>query len=118
MPVCAIRPNSYASAGYLILQSIPLLFFPRILLLLSTPRGAVGQAGGEDADASATSRLGPTLTPIEQFTSFSWGLSMITLALTTIIQVSWNKVICFNRGPPAYPPLCTHRLLDRPVPSP
>lgn len=87
MPVCAIRPNSYASAGYLILQSIPLLFFPRILLLLSTPRGAVGQAGGEDADASATSRLGPTLTPIEQFTSFSWGLSMITLALTTIIQV-------------------------------
>ncbi|CAO1624701.1 unnamed protein product [Parajaminaea phylloscopi] len=78
---------AYASAGYMTLLSIPLLAFPRILLLLSTPRGAVGQATGDgEQAASAVSMLGPTLTPIEQFTSFSWGISMITLALITIVQ--------------------------------
>lgn len=80
---------AYASAGYMVLLSIPLLAFPRILLLLSAPRGAVGQATGDGEDgASIVSKLGPSLTPIEQFTSFAWGFSMIILAFITIVQVS------------------------------
>lgn len=100
---------AYASSAYLFLQSVPLLAFPRILLLLSTPRGAVGQATGDGQDgASAVSKLGPTLTPIEQFTSFAWGLAMITLALISIVQVSiLNEISIETRQLLTYRPTIT-----------
>lgn len=98
---------AYAASGYLFLLSFPLLAFPRVLLLLSTPRGAAGQAvapppggaaaapgaGGPDAAQNVgVSALGPELTPIERFASYAWGMSMISLALMTVVQVSTHSV--------------------------
>lgn len=81
---------AYASAAYLFSLSLPLLLFPRVLLLLSTPRGAAGQATNEAGNAAqnSVSALGPELTPIERFASYAWGMTMITLAVTAIVQVS------------------------------
>lgn len=83
---------AYASASYLFLLSLPLLLFPRILLLISTPRGAAGQAGDTpDQGASAgagVSALGPELTPIERQLAYAWGLAQITLGLISLVLVS------------------------------
>lgn len=85
---------AYASAAYLTLLSIPLLSFPRVLLLLSTPRGAAGQAqAGQPTDGGAAqsqgvSALGPELTPIERFASYAWGSAMLSLSALALVQVS------------------------------
>ena len=77
---------------------MPLLLFPRVLLLLSTPRGAAGQApaaqdpsqaAGAGAGAPASqgvSALGPELTPIERFASYGWAMAMISLSLMVLTQ--------------------------------
>lgn len=87
-------PHLYAaaSATYLTLLSIPLLAFPRVLLLLSTPRGAAGQAqSAQAADGGAAagqgvSALGPELTPIERFASYAWGSAMLALSALALVQ--------------------------------
>ncbi|CAO1621885.1 unnamed protein product [Sympodiomycopsis kandeliae] len=83
---------AYASAAYLTLLSVPLLAFPRVLLLLSTPRGAAGQAqaagaaDGGAAQSQGVSALGPELTPIERFASYSWGTAMLGLSALALVQ--------------------------------
>ena len=94
---------AYASSIYLTLLSMPLLLFPRVLLLLSTPRGAAGQAPAAQAPAAqdpsqaagagagapasqGVSALGPELTPIERFASYGWAMAMISLSLMVLTQ--------------------------------
>ncbi|EST08434.1 hypothetical protein PSEUBRA_001847 [Kalmanozyma brasiliensis GHG001] len=75
---------AYASSLYLILLSLPLLLFPRLLLLLSTPRGAVGQPSSSN-DGNAISAIGPELTPLERYGSHSNAISMLAMAALILI---------------------------------
>lgn len=88
---------AYAASAFLISLSVPLLLFPRLLLLLSTPRGAVGQAAQSQTDQSAVSAIGPQLTPLEYYGSYTNAISMITisaliLVLSGAIPVSTSPV--------------------------
>ncbi|ETS61716.1 hypothetical protein PaG_04219 [Moesziomyces aphidis] len=75
---------AYAASAFLITLSLPLLLFPRMLLLLSTPRGAVGQAAS-DADRSAVSAIGPELTPLERYASHTNALGMLAIAALILV---------------------------------
>ncbi len=75
---------AYAASAFLIALSLPLLLFPRMLLLLSTPRGAVGQAAS-DADRSAVSAIGPQLTPLERYASHTNALGMLAIAALILV---------------------------------
>ncbi|SAM81683.1 uncharacterized protein UBRO_03210 [Ustilago bromivora] len=75
---------AYASSAFLIFLSLPLLLFPRLLLLLSTPRGAFGQPAHTN-DQSSVSAIGPQLTPLERYASHTNAISM--LAMTALILV-------------------------------
>ncbi|PWY96945.1 hypothetical protein BCV70DRAFT_93351 [Testicularia cyperi] len=78
---------AYASAAYLTLLSLPLVLFPRLLLILSTPRGAAGQAvhDGAKAGHDPVSAIGPELTPLERFGSYSNAISMLAVAAMVLI---------------------------------
>ncbi|KAJ9475074.1 hypothetical protein PHBOTO_005149 [Pseudozyma hubeiensis] len=76
---------AYASSAFLISLSLPLLLFPRLLLLLSTPRGAVGQPTNSSTDQNAISAIGPELTPLERYGSHTNAISM--LAMSALILV-------------------------------
>lgn len=87
---------AYASSAFLISLSLPLLLFPRLLLLLSTPRGAVGQPA-QTQDQSAVSAIGPQLTPLERYGSHTNAISMLAmsaliLVLSGAIPVSTSPV--------------------------
>lgn len=75
---------AYAASGFLVTLSLPLLLFPRLLLLLSTPRGAVGQAASQ-ADQSAVSAIGPQLTPLERYGSHTNAISMLAMAALVLV---------------------------------
>lgn len=78
---------AYASAAYLFVLSLPLLLFPRLLLILSTPRGAAGQAsqGKLNAGSDPVSAIGPELTPLERYSSYSNAITMLTLASMILV---------------------------------
>jgi len=77
---------AYASSLFLISLSLPLLLFPRLLLLLSTPRGAVGQPNTSNSnDQSAVSAIGPQLTPLERYGSHTNAISMLAMAALILI---------------------------------
>ncbi|EPQ29396.1 uncharacterized protein PFL1_03151 [Pseudozyma flocculosa PF-1] len=77
---------AYAAAGYLVTLSMPLLLFPRLLLILSTPRGAAGQAAiGTDAAQDAIAAIGPDLTPLERYNSYTNAIGMIAMAVLVLI---------------------------------
>ncbi|SNX84667.1 uncharacterized protein MEPE_03376 [Melanopsichium pennsylvanicum] len=75
---------AYASSAFLISLSLPLLLFPRLLLLLSTPRGAVGQSAHMH-DQSAVSAIGPQLTPLERYGSHTNAISMLAMAALILV---------------------------------
>lgn len=78
---------AYASAAFLVSLSLPLLLFPRLLLLLSTPRGAVGQPSGssDHEQHDAISAIGPQLTPLERYGSHTNALSMLAMAALILV---------------------------------
>ncbi|SPO26123.1 uncharacterized protein UTRI_02399 [Ustilago trichophora] len=76
---------AYASSAFLVILSLPLLLFPRLLLLLSTPRGAVGQPAHSQADQSAVSAIGPQLTPLERYGSHTNAISMLAMAALVLV---------------------------------
>ncbi|KAJ1020683.1 hypothetical protein NDA16_004075 [Ustilago loliicola] len=75
---------AYASSAFLISLSLSLLLFPRLLLLLSTPRGAIGQPGHSN-DQSAVSAIGPQLTPLERYGSHTNAISMLAMAALILV---------------------------------
>ncbi|KIS70155.1 uncharacterized protein UMAG_05226 [Mycosarcoma maydis] len=75
---------AYASSAFLISLSLPLLLFPRLLLLLSTPRGAVGQPN-TSSDQDVMSAIGPQLTPLERYGSYANAISMLAIAALLLV---------------------------------
>lgn len=76
---------AYASSAFLVMLSVPLLLFPRLLLLLSTPRGAVGQPAQSQTDQSGVSAIGPHLTPLERYGSHTNAISMLAMAALILV---------------------------------
>ncbi|CDS02107.1 uncharacterized protein SPSC_05927 [Sporisorium scitamineum] len=76
---------AYASSAFLVSLSLPLLLFPRLLLLLSTPRGAVGQPSQSQSDQNAISAIGPDLTPLERYGSHTNAISMLAMAALILV---------------------------------
>ncbi|CBQ72427.1 conserved hypothetical protein [Sporisorium reilianum SRZ2] len=76
---------AYAASAFLITLSLPLLLFPRLLLLLSTPRGAVGQPSHSSADQNAISAIGPDLTPLERYASHANAIAMLAIAALVLV---------------------------------
>ncbi|KAN0064603.1 hypothetical protein ACQY0O_002232 [Thecaphora frezii] len=78
---------AYAASTYLVVLSLPLLLFPRLLLVLSTPRGAVGQSAtaAEGASESAMSALGPDLTSLERYSSYTNAIGMLAIATLVLV---------------------------------
>ena len=89
---------AWSVSGYLTLLSLPLLLFPRLLLILSTPRGAAGQAETPGPGAGdAVGAIGPDLTPLERYCSYSNAVAMLAIAaflliLTGAVPVSTSPI--------------------------
>jgi len=86
---------AYSAAGWLLCLSMPLLVFPRLLILLSSP------------PSGPTPEHHPlTLTPLENFLSMHFGILLIALAVCLVMSIPHASPVAPRPGgEPARHPL-------------